>query len=155
MKPKALAKAVAVKAAKALEAKSRQLFNDSFEYLEQEAQDVINSTSDFPANAPDDIVFSGRLRASQRSTRKRNIGQISWNPKNPQTGYGYAPKVVSGFKAWGKGRWVPGRDWAALALQKTQRAGGNINGRVLLTTGEGVRLLVKRRNIRGKVNVRT
>lgn len=145
---------MAAKAAKALELKSRQLFNDSFEYLEQEAQDIIDSTSDFPANAPDDIVFSGRLRASQRTSRKRNTGQIIWNPKNPKNGYGYAPKVVTGFNAWGKGRWVPGRDWAGLALQKTQRAGGNLNGRVLLTQGESVRLLVKRRNIRGKVNVR-
>jgi hypothetical protein len=153
MRPRQLARALAAKAAKALEAKSRELFNDSFEYLEQEARDVINSTTAFPANAPDDIVWSGRLRDSQRTARKRNSGQIVWNPRNPKNGHGYAPNVVSGFRAWGKGRWVPGRDWAGLALAKTQRAGGNINGRVVIGGGE-VRLLVKRRNIRGRVNVK-
>jgi hypothetical protein len=150
MKPKELARYLAQKSAAILAAKAQTLYADSIEYLEQEAQDVIASTTAFPANSPDDIIYSGQLKASQRTIKTKNSTLIQWNPKSSK-GYPYAPKVVTGFKAWGKGRFVPGRDWATLALIKTQQAGGNVIGRTILDPQRGVVLKTKIRKVKAKV----
>jgi hypothetical protein len=150
MNPKQLSNYLAKKSAAILAAKAQRLYADSIEYLEQEAQDIISSTSAFPANAPDDIIYSGQLKVSQRTVRTKNSTLIQWNPKSSK-GYPYAPKIVTGFKAWGKGRWVPGRDWSTLALIKTQQAGGNIVGKTILDPQRGVILKTKIRKIKAKV----
>lgn len=128
------------------------MYQDSVEYLEQEAQDLISSTTAFPANSPDDIIYSGALKQSQRTLRSKNATLLQWNPKSKK-GFSYAPNVVKGFRAWGRGRYIPGRDWATLALQKTQEAGGNITGSTILDKERGVVLKVKMKKLKVKTRV--
>jgi hypothetical protein len=147
---KKLAQQIAARIARVAQKQALALFKDSSEFYEQEAQDVISTPGIFP-NESGDIIWSGDLKRSQQSVTHKGKTTVWWDPKSKK-GYGYAPRVVSGFKAWGNGRQVVARDFGLLAAQKTQQAGGNIEYRGESVAGEKVIARLKIRRL--KVNAR-
>lgn len=69
-----------------------------------------------------DIIDTGRFDASQKMTvstqNGRTVANFEWNPHDPETGEPYAGRILTGFRAYGKGRWIPGRDWTERAVKR-------------------------------------
>lgn len=69
-----------------------------------------------------DIVDTGRFDDSQVLTASKQEGKtvatFEWNPHDPETGEPYAGRILTGFRAYGMGRWIPGRDWTERAVRR-------------------------------------
>lgn len=69
-----------------------------------------------------DIVDTGRFNDSQMLNVSKQGGKTvanyEWNPHSPETGEPYAGRILTGFRAYGYGRWIPGRDWTERAVKR-------------------------------------
>jgi hypothetical protein len=103
-----------------------ELINRAFanvvEALSDEYTAVIEEVGAFPEEPEADIVLSSRLRDSMEIDTSNNYAEWSWNPIDPKTRYEYAAKVYHGFRAYGRGRWVPGRHWPEKAIKRVDPA---------------------------------
>ncbi len=101
-----------------------QMFDESWAEvvaaLEVELEEVITDPNAFEdiGFVDQDIVDTGRLRDSQQVTAQNRKVTFAWNPRDPETGELYATTVYSGFKAYGKGKWIPGRRWPEKAIDR-------------------------------------
>lgn len=92
--------------------------------LDNEFHSVINDPSEFADLGLEnqDIVDTGRFDDSQQMTTSREGGTVTttfeWNPHDPETGEPYAGRILTGFRAYGHGRWIPGRDWTDRAVKR-------------------------------------
>lgn len=103
-----------------------ELINRAFvnvaEALSDEYTAVIEEVGAFPEEPDADIVLSGRLRDSMEIDFSDNYCEWSWNPTDSETGEEYAAKVYHGFRAYGRGRLVPGRHWPEKAIRRVDPA---------------------------------
>ncbi len=97
-------------------------FANIVEALSDEYTAVIEEVGAFPQEPDADIVLTGRLRDSMEIDVQENCVEWSWNPISPETGEAYADKVYHGFRAYGRGRWVPGRHWTEKAMKRVDPA---------------------------------
>ncbi|MEW5857379.1 MAG: hypothetical protein AB1861_08360 [Cyanobacteriota bacterium] len=65
-----------------------------------------------------DIVDTERFVNSQTVTVQKRVAKFAWNPTDPETGYKYALALYSGFRAYGKGKYIPGRKWPEKAVDR-------------------------------------
>jgi hypothetical protein len=97
-----------------------EFVNETDRYA-KETQKVISDTNAFPELPDQDIIYSGDLKASQRTNRGRFKAKITW-PVKSKTGYPYSLAVYKGFFAWGnpKRRWIAARRYPELALKRSK-----------------------------------
>lgn len=103
--------------------RARVIVKEYIKELDQEYQLVIADTYAFAdiGLTNQDIIWSGALKASQKMSIQdgKNIKAYwKWDPVDPDSGYHYANSVLTGFNAWGNGRFIPGRNWPAKAIER-------------------------------------
>ncbi len=92
--------------------------------LDHEFEAVINDPNEFGDLGLEnqDIVDTGRFRDSQilniSTEGDKTVANFEWNPHSPETGEPYAGRILAGFRAYGHGRWIPGRDWTERAVRR-------------------------------------
>ena len=92
--------------------------------LDNEFHAVIQDPDEFGDLGLDnqDIVDTGRFDNSQKLMVSRRGGKVvanyEWNPHDPETGEPYAGRILTGFRAYRVGRWIPGRDWTERAIRR-------------------------------------
>lgn len=97
------------------------LLEVSIQY-EREVNRVIESETEFADQGftSQDIIDTGNLQASLqvdgRAIQQGYELSFSWEPRDPESGYPYAPAVWSGFFAWGR-KFIPGRRWDTRAAK--------------------------------------
>lgn len=87
--------------------------------------EVIESTEEFGdiGFSGQDIVDTGRLRDSKIVEATANEVTLEWSPKDPESGFSYAPAVWAGFHPYGGEKFVPGRHWGERAAKKLNGVG--------------------------------
>lgn len=89
---------------------------------EREVNRVIESENEFSDQGfvGQDIIDTGNLQRSLKVNGGNIPGgyeiSFSWEPRDPDSGYPYAPAVWSGFFAWGK-KYIPARHWDTRAAK--------------------------------------
>jgi len=92
--------------------------------LDDEFQSVISDPNEFAdlGLKNQDIIDTGRFKDSQtlnvRSVAGVTVATYGWNPHSPETGEPYAGRILTGFRAYDRGRWIPGRDWTERAVKR-------------------------------------
>lgn len=92
--------------------------------LDNEFHAVIEDTSEFSDLGLDnqDIIDTGRFNDSQvlniSKQGDKTVANYEWNPHDPITGEPYAGRILTGFRAYRVGRWIPGRDWTERAVKR-------------------------------------
>jgi hypothetical protein len=87
--------------------------------------EIIESTEEFGDSgfSGQDIVDTGRLRDSKIIDAQPNLVSLEWTPKDPDSGFSYAPAVWAGFHPYGGEKFVPGRHWPERAAKKLNGEG--------------------------------
>jgi len=87
--------------------------------------EIIESTEEFGDSgfSGQDIVDTGRLRDSKIIDAQLNLVSLEWTPKDPDSGFSYAPAVWAGFHPYGGEKFVPGRHWPERAARKLNGEG--------------------------------
>ena len=98
-----------------------ECFGEVASEIEQECDRVIESTSEFASEGfpSQDIIDTGRLLDSKEVNASDTSLQISWNPRDPNTGFPYASAIVNGFFAYGGSKYIPGRNFPVRAVQNS------------------------------------
>lgn len=87
--------------------------------LEVEMEAVIEDPAAFADQGfTKNMVDSGRFQMSQQVAVKGGIATFTWGAKSPETGFPYPIALYSGFRAWGKGKYIPGRKWPEKAVDR-------------------------------------
>ena len=92
--------------------------------LDDEFQAVIRDPNEFADLGLEnqDIVDTERFVDSQtvmdNSVSGKTVITFGWNPHSPETGEPYAGRILTGFRAYNRGRWIPGRDWTERAVER-------------------------------------
>jgi hypothetical protein len=94
-------------------------FSDEVVSFGKSAQSVISDTNAFSYLPDRDIILSGELKKSQRTTYSKLKAAVAWPVKNPENGYPYSNAVYHGWRPWGVGSFIPGRKYPELALKRT------------------------------------
>lgn len=98
-----------------------QTVADYNEYVDS----IIESTEEFGDSgfSGQDIIDTGRLMDSKMVDATANDASFEWAPKDPKTGFSYAPAVWTGFHPYGREKFVPGRHWPERAATKLNDIG--------------------------------
>ena len=96
-------------------------FGDITAEIDQKLDEVIETPGYFEGN-PNDIVDTGRLRDSKEVDAQKDKVTFTYEPKNPDNGYPYAPAVWAGFYAYGGSKYIEGRHWTERAVKEVDPA---------------------------------
>lgn len=88
--------------------------------LEVEMENVIRDPEAFSdiGFSDQDIVDTERFVNSQQVQVKGRHVKFAWNPRDPKTGYEYAPALYYGFFAYGGRKYIKGRRWPEKACDR-------------------------------------
>lgn len=112
------------KALNSLLNKVNNAFAEVVEALDNEFHAVIEDPNEFAGLGLDnqDIIDTGRFNDSQLlnvlTQGGKTVATFEWNPHGLETGEPYAGRILTGFRAYGHGRWIPGRDWTERAVKR-------------------------------------
>ncbi|MBD2005611.1 MULTISPECIES: hypothetical protein [Cyanophyceae] len=120
-----------------------EAWGDVVASLELEMEAVIRDPSAFADQGftDQDIVDTERFVNSQVVTVENRVAKFAWNPTSPETGYKYAIALYSGFRAYGRGKYIPGRKWPEKAVDRVD-------------VPEKLKAAMKERGIKAKVKIK-
>ncbi len=122
-----------------------ECFGEVAAEIEAESDRVIESLTEFAdlGFEGQDIIDTGRLLNSKFVTATNKSIKLTWNPRDPETGFPYAPAVVKGFFAYGGNKFIPGRNFPVRAVQNIDP----VNSLAEKLRAKGLKVRVKSNNI--------
>lgn len=96
---------------------SQECFAEVAAEINEECDRVISSLTEFDGFLGEDIILSGRMLNSKIVDATDTKVNISWDAKDPDTGFPYPIAIVNGFFAFGGNKYIEGRNFPVRAVQ--------------------------------------